>query len=104
MRIQPQNYLMPVLATTPRPATQTPNPTESFQRTPFDREQNLAGYAQIARSMALGSAVGTVAGAAANLFPILPGLPTALATGLTASAGLITGAAVGLVVGYARLF
>ncbi len=96
MKIQPQAYTPPSLKQLPKgPAPQAPVDG-------FDRNANQEGYTNIAKSMAWGAGIGTVAGAASHFLPILQGVPTGLATGLTTSAGLVAGAFLGLAVGYAR--
>lgn len=97
MKIQPAFYVQPTLGKLPKPEKRP----DVYQPDPFDRERNQAGYAHIAKSMAVGAGIGGLAGAATQLVVAIPGVPTGLATALTASAGLITGAWLGLVIGYA---
>ncbi|MBS2034605.1 hypothetical protein JST97_06450 [bacterium] len=73
---------------------------DRFERGPFAQEVKDRQYAQVAWAMAKGAGVGAVAGAATGLMSALPGVPVGLATGLTTSAGLITGAWLGLAIGY----
>lgn len=78
-----------------------PNPNgPQDQLQPSRRELKEMSFRHVASAMASGAGVGAVAGAATGLMGALPGVPTGLATGLTTSAGLITGAWLGLAIGY----
>ena len=100
MQVQPFQKFQPIHHNIPKPPAEK-TPKDTFQPEPFDWKHNQLGYAHIARSMAVGAGVGSVAGAATQLVAAIPGVPAGQATALTASAGLIAGAWLGLAVGYA---
>ena len=86
MKIQNFQNFQPAGRKLPKPASPEV-PKDSYQ----------PGYAHIARSLAVGAGIGSLAGAATQLVAAIPGVPIAL----TASAGLVAGAWLGLAIGYA---
>lgn len=100
MKIQNFQNFQPAGRKLPKPASPAA-PHDSYQPQPFDRENNQRGYAHIARSVAVGAGIGSLAGAATQLVAAIPGVPVGMATALTASAGLVAGAWLGLAIGYA---
>lgn len=104
MKIHTSPNLKPLQGGLPKPPAldrpQNQAPKDGFRPQPFDREKNQRAYATIARSMAWGAGLGGLAGGAAGIVTANATVPMGMTTALGASAGLITGAWLGLVVGY----